>query len=115
MLLSEQYWTLSWTRLTMLLRRWSGVPTFVSDHCPSSDTPAVSHFLISRNILGSAILSPINSTSFSWLMLSKKPLISASRIQFTFFVMIPAESESSASCALRPGRKPYEKPAKSPS
>jgi hypothetical protein len=26
-----------------------GVPTLVSDHAPSSDTPAVSHFLISRD------------------------------------------------------------------
>jgi hypothetical protein len=39
----------------VLLRLWSGVPTFVSDHCPSSHTPAFSHFLISRSVLGSAI------------------------------------------------------------
>ncbi len=53
-----------------------GVPTFhPSNHCPSSDTPAVGHFPISRSILGSAILSvSIRSSNLSWLMLSKKPL-----------------------------------------
>src|SRR5439155_17576143 len=31
-----------------------GVPSFVSDHWPSSDTPAFSHFWIRRSILRSA-------------------------------------------------------------
>src|ERR1035441_4200451 len=92
-----------------------GVPTFVSDHCPSSDTPAFSHFWISRSTLRSATRSSTNSTSFSWLMLSKKPRMAASSIQFPFFVPTPPVSASSASCAPRPGRKPYENPRKSSS
>jgi hypothetical protein len=32
-----------------------GVPTFVSNHSPSSDTPALNHLRIRRSILGSAI------------------------------------------------------------
>src|SRR6185312_7062734 len=38
---------------------------------------------------------------------------STSRIQFTFVRQIPTASASSASCWLRPGRKPYENPRKS--
>ena len=34
-------------------------------------------------------------------------------IQFTRFFCSPAFSASSASCALRPGLNPYEKPLKS--
>ena len=40
--------------------------------------------------------------------------MSASSTQFTFFVMIPTVSASSASCGLRPGRNPYEKPRSRP-
>src|ERR1700757_3479308 len=89
-----------------------GVPTLVSDHCPSSDTPAFSHFWINRSILESAIRRSTNSTSFSWLMLSKKPRMSASKIQFTLFITIPAVRASSASCAPRPGRKTIREPEK---
>src|ERR1035438_4469186 len=49
-----------------------GVPTFVSDHWPSSDTPALSHFRIRRSILRSATLCSMNFIVHSWLMLSKK-------------------------------------------
>ena len=35
-----------------------GVPCFVSDHWPSSDTPALSHFWIRRSILRSALKMP---------------------------------------------------------
>src|SRR6266849_1201484 len=43
-----------------------GVPTFVSDQVPSSDTPAFSHFWISRSILGSATRCGRNFSSHSW-------------------------------------------------
>src|ERR1700676_281547 len=73
-----------------------GVPTFVSDHSPSSDTPAFNHFWISRSILGSPTRLWSNCSRCPWSRLSKKPRISASRIQFTFFHTIPAVSASSA-------------------
>src|SRR5580658_2502881 len=57
-----------------------GVPTFVSDHSPSSDTPAFSHFWISRSILGSPTRLWSNCSRCPWSRLSKKPRISASRI-----------------------------------
>jgi hypothetical protein len=43
-----------------------GVPVFVSDHCPSSITPALSHFRISRRILGSA-----TPTTWEWDIVPK--------------------------------------------
>src|ERR1019366_6210820 len=49
-----------------------GVPCLVSDHWPSSDTPALSHFWIRRSILRSATLCSTNFTVHSGLMLSKK-------------------------------------------
>ncbi len=60
-----------------------GVPTFVSDQLPSSDTPAFNHFRISRSILGSATRCWTNFSSHSWSRLSKNPRMSASSTQFT--------------------------------
>src|SRR5712672_2699928 len=60
-----------------------GVPRFVSDHWPSSDIPALSHFRIRRSILRSATRCSMNFIVHSWLMLSKKPRMSASSTQFT--------------------------------
>src|SRR5205807_368953 len=44
-----------------------GVPIFVSDHSPSSDTPALNHLPIRRSILGSAIRCWTNVSNHSWL------------------------------------------------
>src|ERR1035437_5514189 len=49
-----------------------GVPTFVSFHSPSSDTPAFNHFWIRRITRRSAIRCSTNFTSHSCLMLSKE-------------------------------------------
>jgi hypothetical protein len=49
-----------------------GVPTFVSDHWPSSDTPALSHFWIKRTIRRSATRCWRNFSVHSWLTLSKE-------------------------------------------
>src|SRR5271169_3555427 len=48
-----------------------GVPSFVSDHWPSSDTPAFSHLLISRSTRLSATRCCTNFIVHSWSMLSK--------------------------------------------
>src|SRR6476661_5648645 len=48
-----------------------GVPTFVSDHSPSSLTPAFSHLWIRPCIRGSATRCWTNFSVHSWLMLSK--------------------------------------------
>src|SRR5664279_6035083 len=45
----------------------------------------------------------------------KNDLMSKSSTQFTFFCVIPTYSASSASCWLRSGRNPYQKPRKSSS
>jgi hypothetical protein len=80
--------------------------TFVSDHAPSSLTPAFSHFWIRRRMRRSATRCRTNCIVHSWLMLSKNPRMSASRIQFTRFRWMPTLSASSASCGLRLGRNP---------
>src|ERR1035441_4679945 len=56
-----------------------GVPVCISDHWPSSITPALSHFRISRRILGSATRCSTNLISQLLSRLSKKPCMSASR------------------------------------
>jgi hypothetical protein len=43
----------------------------------------------------------------------EKSRMSAPGTEFTFFWQIPAASASSASCGLRPGRNPQDKPGKS--
>src|SRR5207253_4552728 len=50
-----------------------GVPVFVSDHLPSSITPALSHFWISRRIRGSATRCSTNLISQLLSRLSKNP------------------------------------------
>src|SRR6267154_377470 len=61
-------------------------------------------------------LSPIrcstNLISHSWLTVSKNDWMSASNMKFTFLLVIPTQRASSASCAPRPGRNPYENPRK---
>jgi hypothetical protein len=47
-----------------------------------------------------------------WLTDSKYDRMSASRIKFTFLVVIPTTRASSASCCPRFGRNPYENPRK---
>src|ERR1035441_1392967 len=49
-----------------------GVPTLVSDHWPSSDTPAFNHFWIRRSIRGSATRCSTNFTAHSCDKLSKE-------------------------------------------
>jgi hypothetical protein len=68
---------------------------------------------MSRTILVSPIRCSMNFTIHPWSMASKKPRMSASSTQFTFLRTIAVASASSASCWLRPGRKPYENPRKS--
>src|SRR4051812_33039784 len=53
--------------------------------------------------------------SHSWLTASKNDRMSASKMWLTLVRVIPTASASSASCAPRPGRKPYENPRKSSS
>ena len=90
-------------------------PPHVSDHSPSSMTPAASHFSISRRTRLSAIRCSRNLRQPAMIKLVKKSRMSASSTQFTFFRSIPTASASNASCGLRPGRNPYEKPRKSTS
>src|SRR5215469_3241854 len=92
-----------------------GVPLSVSDHSPSSSTPALSHFLIRRRIRRSPIRCWRNLTIHSCEKDPKQSRMSASSTQFTFFRMIPTQSASNASWVLRPGRNPYENPKKSSS
>src|SRR6266852_8085750 len=73
-----------------------GVPSFVSDHRPSSDTPALSHFRIRRSTRRSATRCSMNFIVHAWLRLSKKPRMSASSTQFTRFRWMPTVSASSA-------------------
>src|SRR5258708_1622028 len=47
--------------------------------------------------------------------LSKNDRMSASRMKFTFLLLIPTITASSASCWLRPGRNPYHNPRQSSS
>ena len=56
---------------------------------PSSSTPAFSHFWMSRTTRRSAIRCSTNFTSHSWAIASKKPRMSRSSTQFTFFVSSP--------------------------
>ena len=65
------------------------------------DTPAFSHFWIRRRTLRSAIRCSTNFTSHSWSMVSKKPRMSASSTQFTFFPRSPppARPAPDAGCA----------------
>src|SRR5262245_5064209 len=49
-----------------------GVPTFVSDHWPCSDTPALSHFWTRRRMRLSATRCPTNFKAHSCERLSKE-------------------------------------------
>ena len=70
---------------------------------PSSITPTFSHLRIRRITRRSPIRCSTNRISQSWLTVSKKLRISASRIQFTRVRVIATANASSASCWLRPG------------
>jgi hypothetical protein len=87
----------------------------VSNHSPSSRTPAANHFPISRTTRLSAIRCSRNFTSHDRSRLPKKSLMPASSTQFTFLRVIPTANASSASWAERAGRNPYERPRKSAS
>src|ERR1019366_1190948 len=49
-----------------------GVPTFVSDHRPSSETPAFNHFWIRRSIRRSATRCSMNFIVHSWFHVVKE-------------------------------------------
>ncbi len=72
-----------------MLPPW-GVPSSLHVRVPSSSTPALSHFWISRTTRRSAIRCSTNFTSHPWSMASKNPRMSASSTQFTFRVRSPA-------------------------
>ena len=64
-------------------------------------------------------MSPIRCsrkrTTHCWETSVKNDRMSASSMKFTFLLLIPTMSASSASCWLRFGRNPYENPRKSSS
>ncbi len=60
-----------------------GVPFSLALQCPSSRTPALSHLRTSRMMRSSPTRCLTKRSSHAWPTASKKPLISASRIQFT--------------------------------
>jgi hypothetical protein len=66
-----------------------GRPPSTRIRFPSSSTPALSHFWISRTTRRSAIRCSTNFTSHSCESASKKPRMSQSSTQFTFFVSSP--------------------------
>jgi hypothetical protein len=72
-----------------MLPPW-GVPSSRHVRVPSSSTPALSHFWISRTTRWSAMRCSMNFTSHSWWMASKNPRMSASSTQLTFSVRSPA-------------------------
>jgi hypothetical protein len=51
-------------------------------------------------------------TTHCWETSVKNDRMSASSMKFTFLLLIPTMSASSASCWLRFGRNPYENPRK---
>src|ERR1039457_4701021 len=73
-----------------------GVPSSVSNHRPSSITPAFSHFWIRRTTRWSPIRCSTNLIIQSCPILSKNDLMSKSSTQFTFFCVIPTYSASTA-------------------
>jgi hypothetical protein len=82
-----------------------GVPTFVSDHSPSSDTPAFSHFWISADhSVGYPM--PMNFTSHSCDKWSKKPSNVGIENPVHFFRMDPPIQRIQRMMRLRPGRNP---------
>src|ERR1035441_6235331 len=87
-----------------------GVPTSVFDHCPSSDTPALSHFWMRRRIRRSAIRCWRNFIIHSCEMDPKKSRMSASNTQLTFFRMIPTHNASSAIVLASSGPEPVGEP-----
>src|SRR5437867_7427625 len=86
------------------------VPTSLRVRCPSSSTPAFSHFWMRRTTRRSATRCSTNFTSHPWSRVSKNPRISASSTQFTLFVVIPTVSAiigvcpGTSRCGLRPPR-----------
>jgi hypothetical protein len=72
-------------RCTAALRR----PFLHRIRFPSSSTPAFSHFWMSRTTRRSAMRCSMNFTSHSCEIASKKPRMSRSSTQFTFFVSSP--------------------------
>ncbi len=93
-----------------------GVPVSVSDHFPSSNTPALSHFWIRRRMRRSAdaMLDELDHPCFVEVV-EEAPDVSIQHIVHLPLHERDQDSASSARCWLRPGRKPYEKPRKSSS
>src|SRR6266705_109759 len=81
-------------------------PHSLSLRLPSSTTPALSHFWISRTTRRSATRCSINFTSHPCSSVSKKARMSQSSTQFTLLLMIPSVSASNAWCRLLLGRNP---------
>src|SRR3981081_3161802 len=91
------------------------VPLSVPEPAPPSRMPAFSYFWIRRMMRRSPIRCSRKRISHCWLISSKNDRMSASRMKLTLLLCIPTQSASSASCAPRPGRNPYENPRKSSS
>src|SRR5271155_2335540 len=77
--------------------------------------PARSHFWTSRRMRVSPTRCSRKRMTHCWETSVKNDRISASSMKFTFLLLIPTMSASSASCWLRCGRNPYENPRKSSS
>ena len=80
-----------------------GVPSSVENNSSWKTNPAL------RNCLSTDWSMGICSTSQSWLIWSKHPLMSPSRIHFgAHFLLSAPKIYSQASCAQRPLRKPKD-------
>src|SRR5216683_767047 len=84
-----------------------GVPTSPGRTSPSSITPAFSHLRIRRTTRRSPMRCSTKRIRCSWSTVSKKPAMSASRMKFTAVRSSATARASSASCWLRPARKPW--------
>src|SRR3954454_9033002 len=90
-------------------------PCFLDRHDPVFEDAGSQPFWTSRMMRLSPIRCSRKRTTHSWETSVKNDRMSASRMKFTFLLLIPTISASSASCWLRPGRNPYENPRKSAS
>lgn len=89
------------------------VPSCGSVDSSPSRTPTGKHWPTSRMNDSSATRCRSISINLVRSKLSKKDRMSASSTQFIGLRITAASTARSASCALRPGRKPYEQSKKS--
>jgi hypothetical protein len=78
-----------------MLPPWTA-PSSLRIRIPSLNTPALSHFWISRTTRSSATRCSMNFTIHSCFIVSKKLRMSASSTQLTFLAQMPTASASSA-------------------